>query len=325
MIALSAAISVCEKGGKRYTVMALRLLDEMKHHGLQPDVIVYSAAISACEKGGTAKFTENALSLFQEMKQKQLEPNVYTYSALISACEKGGEEYTTRALDLYKEMKRERIEPTSVTFGSLISACEKGGETFTTQAFELFVEMKRREIKAGVIEYTALISVTEKARLPSKAFDLFCQMKSDGIKPDFAAYTSVIKSLFDANKYSDAQELTREAVTQEVFQELQGNKWDLHGLSEATACMLLVHSLVKMENGSGLSDIIVVTGKGLNTEDPDGPVLRERVPLFVKTVIGIPPTPVEGNEGRFIISKDNFEDWRESKVYQEFKGKFLLS
>lgn len=93
-------------------------------------------------------------------------------------------------------------------------------------------------------------------------------------------------------------------------------------ISEATACMLLVHSLIKMEISSSLSNIIVVTGKGRNTEDPDGPVLRERVPSFVETIVGIPPAPVEGNEGRFIMKAKDLEEWIESKTYHELKGKF---
>ncbi len=65
---------------------ALRLLQEMLHRSLAPDVVSHSAVISACEK---RKHWEEALRLLQEMLHRSLTPSVVSYNVVISACEKG--------------------------------------------------------------------------------------------------------------------------------------------------------------------------------------------------------------------------------------------
>ena len=63
----------------------LELLEELRHNGLEGDVITYSAAISAC---GKVKQSQKALELLEEMRQNGMEPNVITYNAASSAREK---------------------------------------------------------------------------------------------------------------------------------------------------------------------------------------------------------------------------------------------
>merc|ERR1711964_801450 len=84
----------CEAGE-----LALRLMQEMKRHGLIPNVITYGAAISACEKG---KNSELALQFLREMRASELSPNLISYSAAIGACEKGMQ--WAEALSLLREM-----------------------------------------------------------------------------------------------------------------------------------------------------------------------------------------------------------------------------
>ena len=61
---------------------ALSLLDEMRDHGVAPDVISFSSAISACGKNGQ---WERALSLFHELEASQLQADKHTYNALLDA------------------------------------------------------------------------------------------------------------------------------------------------------------------------------------------------------------------------------------------------
>ena len=105
-------------------------------------------------------------------------------------------------------------------------------------------------------------------------------------------------------------------------------KWDLHELIEAMACMLISDALLSFGHLSndGTSrnsqDIIVVTGKGLNTEDPNGPVLRGKVPAFLNEIAGLETTAVEGNEGRFLLTAASLEKWVASGAYDRFRSLF---
>mmetsp|Transcript_22492 Transcript_22492/g.46687 ORF Transcript_22492/g.46687 Transcript_22492/m.46687 type:complete len:165 (-) Transcript_22492:1882-2376(-) len=155
-------------------------------------------------------------------------------------------------------------------------------------------------------------------------------MKERGLEPNVVTYNAAIKVCFDAGMYADALEKTREAVSKELFPSFRlvssgVPKWDLHGLSEATSCMLLADAFLSIIDFSGkhespsFKDIIVVTGKGLNTDGPDGPVLRERVPKFLHEVAGLVTSPVEGNEGRFIITAESLQRWASSTKYGHFK------
>ena len=92
--------------------------------------------------------------------------------------------------------------------------------------------------------------------------------------------------------------------------------------------MLLVDALLALVRASNegtsprYQDIIVVTGKGLNTEDPNGPVLKEKVPAFLNDVAGLETTAIEGNEGRFLIAAASLEEWATSGGSEKFNGLF---
>ena len=90
-------------------------MEEIKHRGIEPDVITYSAAISACEKGGQWK---HALRVLEEMRSSGTKPTVISYSAAISACEKGGQ--WERALELLEEMKSTGVEPDVISYNGVL-------------------------------------------------------------------------------------------------------------------------------------------------------------------------------------------------------------
>ena len=86
-------------------------------------------------------------------------------------------------------------------------------------------------------------------------------------------------------------------------------------------------SLVRSSNGGAsptgsYQDIIVITGKGLNTKNPNGPVLREKVPAFLNDVAGLNTTAVKENDGIFLITAASLKKWAASGAYEEFKGIF---
>ena len=96
--------------------------------------------------------------------------------------------------------------------------------------------------------------------------------------------------------------------------------------------MLLADALlssVRLSNeraspGYMYQDILVVTGKGLNTMESKDPVLKEKVPAFLNNVARLETTVIEGNEGSgaFLITAISLEKWVASEACEKFKGLF---
>ena len=328
----SSAIAACEKAAKWEE--AVKLLSKMTDEGVEPNVISYSSVISACEK--CAEW-EKALEFLSEMKEGGIQPNVVSYSSAISACEKGRQ--ADVAISLLSEMKVEGIQPDVYSYSSTIAACGEGGANYTDTALSLLAEMKAEGIQPNVLSYSSAISACDKggAKYTDTALSLFSEMEKAGLKPDGVAYSAITKVCFDSNRYWEALKKAREAadlgienndqpVCIDVSTENGLPKWDLHDLTEATACMLLSDALLCLaeshsdETPPNFQDIIVVTGKGLNTEDPDGPVLREKVPAFLNEIAGLEVTAIEGNEGRFLIRAASLEEWVASGAYNKFRS-----
>jgi len=288
----SAIISKCAK--QKQVKKALGFLKRMLNQGVAPNAIVFAAAIDACAKAGQYK---RAMSLLNEMEDKYgVHPNEECYSSAISACEKGGQ--ADVALSLLREMEEEGIQADVTSYSSAISACEKGGDKYTDSALSLFVEMKEARVN-----------------------------------PDDVTYTAITQACFHSKRYCEALKLAREAVDGDIwliklFMENGSPNWDLHGLREAMACMLLADALfsfVRTGNGDtpqNFQDVVVVTGKGLNTVDLSGAVLREKVPAFLNEIAGLETTAIDGNEGRFLITAASLGKWVASGAFEEFKGLF---
>ena len=318
----SGAISACEKAGN--WEKAIELLRESEHREIPPDVIIYAATISACGKGGQ---TKKALDLFIEMENRGIEPNGITFSAAISACEKGGGEHTETALALFREMCNRNICPTVITYGATISACEKGGAKYTDKALALFEELEDFSLEPEIVTYNALIRACGVGGTKYVDFSLtkFEEMKWQNIEPDEICFSSLIKACYDNKRYPEALEKAKEAASMSFLSalEAESNKWDLHGLSEAEACMLLASALILSVDTKAFRKILVITGKGKNSED--GPVLQEKVPVFLRDVAGLGLTEFiskngKVNEGRFVITKKALQKWAKSDDYKHFRG-----
>ena len=190
--------------------------------------------------------------------------------------------------------------------------------------------MKGQGLEPDVIGYNAAISACEKGGRTDDALDLLAEMKGRGLEPNVITYNAIIKVCFDARRYAEALQRNREAVSLQLFSAVGSSgvpKWDLHSLTEATSCMLLSDALLSVVNSGEytsdrFNDIIVVTGKGLNTVDPNGPVLKDKVPQFLGEVAGIAITAVEGNEGRFRIRRESLQEWASSAKFGQFQALF---
>ena len=315
---------------------AIRVITKIERQGYHPDVFHYSAIISKCAKD---KLVDKALGLLKRMISQGVAPNVFVFGAVIDAFANAGQ-YKS-AISLLSDMQdKYGVEPNEKCFSSAISACEKGGAKYTNDALSLLDEAKSVGIKLDATIYSAAISACEKggAKYTETALALFHEMKMAGVKPNDVTYRATIQACFDSKRYPEALQLARDAaklpsrfvkdrpVHIKISTESGLPKWDLHLLTEATACMLLADALLSLVRSDGIpisyQDIIVITGKGLGTIDPCGPVLREKVPSFLNDVAGLETTAIEGNEGRFLVTAASLEIWAASGAYEKFKGLF---
>ena len=128
-------------------------------------------------------------------------------------------------------------------------------------------------------------------------------------------------------RHSDALCLVRRAQDARLFPTFarqNSRTWDLHSFSLAVASMLLADSLLTVAKqevpkiSSKFESIVVVTGKGLGS-GPEGPVLREGVPQFLRETFGPEIVFDERNEGIFLLSQESLRAWVDLGNFDKFK------
>ena len=325
VLSYSSAISACEKAGN--WEVAIDLLREMQSRGVELNVISFNSTISACEKGGQ---TEMALDLLIEMENRGIDADQVTFSAAISACEKGGAEHTDTALSLFREMCNRNVWPTVVTYSATISACEKGGAEYTDTALALFDEMKAHGIMPDVVVFNAVISACGKGggKYVEVAMRHFNEINTLGMEPSDITYTAITKTCYDNQRYPEALKKVKEAVSTGFLSplEAESKEWDLHGMSEAEACILLASALLSSVDTKSFRGILVITGKDKKSLElrGEGPVLQLKVPAFLRDAAGLELSEHvkrgEVNEGAFVITKKALKKWAKSDDYIRFRA-----
>lgn len=144
LIAISAAVSACEKGSQ--WEKALGLFAEFRAHndpGVQKsqgdicDIVVYSAVISSCSK--CARW-QTALGLLQDFERSAAQAqaqaaqaaNAQTYNAAMLACVTGHAWRTAAALAL--QMQLQQVETDVIASCTLVGAFVAGTQPVQTAA-----------------------------------------------------------------------------------------------------------------------------------------------------------------------------------------------
>ncbi|KAJ3343889.1 hypothetical protein HDU93_005172 [Gonapodya sp. JEL0774] len=108
-------IRACSDSGKLSAAFAL--YDQMKRHGVHPDLHTFTTLVSACVR---ANEHERAWRTFDHARTEAgIKPDTHMYTSLISSCAKTGS--AERALDLFTEMTDDRaLVPTLATYNALL-------------------------------------------------------------------------------------------------------------------------------------------------------------------------------------------------------------
>lgn len=117
----------------------MKLLDQMKLDGIEPDGFTFSSAISCCGSEGR---WEEALKLIEIMRQggPKMQPNKIAYTAAITSCGKSGQ--VDYAIQLFRQMKQQGLYADCVAYNSLFTALRISKRS--NDAFELWDEMLGR-------------------------------------------------------------------------------------------------------------------------------------------------------------------------------------
>lgn len=219
---------------------ALKILDEVKRHGIKPNIFFYNVVIGKLSKG---RKIERVLEVYEDMMHQKIRPNAITYGTLISACTRVGSEemakslfkemvrspnYQPRhgphnamiqfyvrqkkdraqALSYYEDMLQRRLTPTEHTYTLLIEAFACIQPYDMTEAHRLIQSLKRGPVRASEAHYGALIHAygVEHGDV-STAESVFQSMRASGITPKGPAYQSLIESLIANNQVSRAVQI----------------------------------------------------------------------------------------------------------------------
>lgn len=159
---------------------SLRILDDMREMGQEPNAFAYNGVIGALSK---AQRWELALALFREMGVRGTSPDLISYNGTISACGRGNAWH--QALALLAELPQEGLRPDGVSYAAVLGACNRARKG--QYALELFDEMTQRGIRPTMACYgAALIACQDEGsdKYWAKALDIVRQLRNLDLEPD---------------------------------------------------------------------------------------------------------------------------------------------
>lgn len=203
---------------------AKKAIEDMKLHGLTPNIHIYTSLMTACV---TNKDPDEAFRIYERIKSEKLTPTVYTYDNLVEACVEAGQ--LDRAYTVLDLMKKEGIEPNQVVFTSLIKGClrdkdvDRAWQTFdhmkvwtnlwpdqvqytlmiiacamreeAERAHMLYQEMKQFNLYPTEVTFNALLMAYAKRKdFYDDAFKTLAEMKASGYSPDLVTFILLLKT-----------------------------------------------------------------------------------------------------------------------------------
>lgn len=302
---------------------ALDILNELQQReDLEPDVVCYSAILRKLLR---SRQHETALKLLAGLHDKGVMLDRITYNMVINSCP------SLLAMRLLRDMESRGIVPDSrsytaairgsgssnkqaVSRDTLISANVGEEQDDSALPVDLINEMESRGVYPDVVTYNAALSVYGRQGDTNMVLELLRRMQKSEVQPDQITFTTAIKSCFEGHRFSDAFALLCESQQERFlpnFAARSVNKWDLHGLSLATSCMVLSHGFLSMVFGQNASncrgrDVWIITGKGEGGQSKT--ILRYRVPQFLEAA-GLEVSNMQGDSGTIMIRRKSIDRW----------------
>ncbi|RNF24308.1 uncharacterized protein Tco025E_02559 [Trypanosoma conorhini] len=168
----------------RDVAQASYFMEEMKKHGVTPNVNTYNCMMSVLVDSAPYKET---LRMFMQMVEEGIRPTIRTYNTLGKAARIHGD--YDRAFQLFEEMKKNGMVPDVVTYNTLLCLAEqrldyvmgRGAHKNVRRTFE-----QRKHGRKGIADL---------------ALTLFSEMESMDVKPNTFSFNQLMTVLLKCGDY----------------------------------------------------------------------------------------------------------------------------
>ncbi|XP_048496079.1 pentatricopeptide repeat-containing protein At2g19280 [Beta vulgaris subsp. vulgaris] len=179
-----------------------KLLMDMRHYGIQPDVIAYTTFIHFLCK---LSYIKEATCFLYKMIEMGISPDSVLLASIIDGYCK-----VARPGDAICVIKNFDVQPNTFVYNSFISKLSKDGDM--EQAFTLFQEMTNLGIFPDCFSYTTMIDGYCKASIRRKALEYLGRMLKDGIEPSVTTYSILIASYCRSGDMETAWHLVQKMI-----------------------------------------------------------------------------------------------------------------
>lgn len=195
----------------------LKMFNQMKDAGVEPDRKVYNAVVYALAKG---KCVDAAKDLLKTMEEKGLVADAVTFNSLIRPLCKARRMDDAR--EVFGEMLQRGLAPSIRTYHGFFDVSRNADDVF-----DLLDKMRKSGCSPGNDTYIMLIRKLCRWREHDSVARLWDEMLAEGLGHDRSAYIVLIHGLFmngkldEASKYYDemkAKGFDPEPKTEEMIQ-----------------------------------------------------------------------------------------------------------
>jgi pentatricopeptide repeat protein len=275
-----------------------------------------AAKKTAKNRGQSGKLHRTVMRMLDQMREDGIEPDGFSFSAAISCC--GSEGHWKEALELMDIMQKggPRTTPNKIAYTAAIASCGQSGQA--DEALRLFRQMKDQGLSVDRVAYNAVFSALRIAKRADLAFDLWAEMvdtkpfevnsiavaKLDEVStPDIITVTDAIGALSSASDTVEdryrVDKVFAEAVRRNIVlrSDTLDSKWeiDLSGMSfpvARAACRYVITSISKSTSNREFEDLTFITGVGVGKSFykgsngvPDLPTQQTSLQKYVQQIL----------------------------------------
>lgn len=204
------------------------IYDEMIHHGIKPDNVIYTTLLSAC---GKEKNVDRAISYMEEMATFGLKPNIHNCNSFLTALSMSSKTfYSIRKMrNIWLLMRHIGIQADTRSYNIYLSACynimrlerargreyyqepqeddmglpKMGPCRYMIQSYRAMKEEANPLAQPDFATYTILIKSLAYTGYTRLAMQIYEDAKMDRVKLNVSAYNEIMRGLERSGKMSD--------------------------------------------------------------------------------------------------------------------------